>query len=158
MMAKIQKVNFDRNREDVEEEQQEEVVSAAPSRREDPVHEAIVSKISSLETRLSASDLALLELSSELSEIRRLVERMAIRLDEERELRIRAHSDTIANMDQESLALRVFDICVDKYLEYESNNFERLADDPSIARLGMKWLVKAHRNLVNGIEHALRMG
>lgn len=155
-MAKVNRIVREQEIERVEEEEVVETTTASSSMED--IYTTLTEQMISLETRLSASDLAVLEISGEVSTIRSLLQRLEIRLDEERELRLKANSDTIANMDQESLALRVFDICIDKYLEYEANNFERLAQDPAIARSGMKWLVKAHRNLVNGIEHALRMG
>ena len=154
-MAKIQKIDS-RLRDDDGEEVVEEPVQ--PQSQSNPVNDAIAQRIMGLETRLEATDLALMEAVTEIANLSSLVQRLMVRLDEERELRIRANTDTIANMDQESLALRVFDVCMTKYLEYEANNFERLASDPSITKMGMKWLVKCHQNLVHGIEHALRMG
>lgn len=157
-MAKIQKIS--NIREDEEDEIQEEHVHEAPVSQTQPDDAlmALAQSIQSLNTRLDASDMALMEVSSEIQRLTSIVDRILVRLDEEKEVRLRAQADVIANMDQESLSLRVLDICINKYLDYEANNFERLANDPVIARSGMQWLVRAHRNMVSGIEHALRMG
>lgn len=152
-MAKINRVNAPRSEE--VEEQEEEIVDTGV--KIDDHLMALAQRIQSAETRIEAGDLAMLELSSQIDELSKKIDRLMIRLDEEKDLRVNAHSNVIADMDHQSLSLRILDICFNKYLESEANAFERLADDPSIAKFGMRHLIKAHRNLVNGLEHALRM-
>lgn len=152
-MAKTNRVVPERQVVEEVEDQPESVVDSGVSAEV----LALNAKVNGYETRIDALDIAMLELAGSLRELQSLLDRVIMRLDQEKDLRVNAHSHVIANMDQMELSLRVLDICMNKYLDSEANAFDRLAEDPSIARSGMKSLIKVHKNLVAGIEHALRV-
>lgn len=112
--------------------------------------------IQQLATKVELSDMALLEVSQYVEKLEREIASLNTRLDEERTARVSASMNTIANMNQDELSLLVFTLTFQKYLDYENNDLERIGSDKSIAASGMMALVKAHKNLVDGLCRAIR--
>jgi hypothetical protein len=89
--------------------------------------------------------------------VNRAVASLNTRMETEREARLKASTDMLCNMDQAELSEKLLDLCLNKYLDYEQNRFDKLAEDPAMTRDGARMIVQMHKHLTAGLEQALRM-
>lgn len=132
-----------------DEDEVEKEPQSQPEPSQEPVNQILMQ-------RVEMFDMALLEISRAVEEIQQQVGAVDARLNDEKEARISASMNTIANMDQDQLSELLFTILVNKYLDFEQNDFNRLSTSYNTVKTGMVALIKTHKFMVDGITEAIR--